>query len=396
MQLLTPLKHGCKPSRSHGADDLTTILQGAISFNVIRFNASSAATPWETVRKLRLIGVVPIKSALILPTQPTQRWELAKQMGVDCAVTKLPTVDGSRQDSSNYDDRTGGANPTANTDTKPWDYEPLLHLNQRFENQGFDLQVIEDRPPMDKIRMGEPGRDEEIEEICRMLRNMGEVGIPIWCSSFRAKFNWGRTATNIPIRGGALVSGYDHSLVEDAPTVGNLSEEELWENLEYFLERVGPVAEEAGVKMALHPDDPPVSELRGISRIMTSIDAFDRLLNIYPSEYNGITFGQGNFALMDTSLPEAARHFQDRINFVHFRDVVGTREKFREEFHDNGPTDMLKMMETYRDIGFDGPIRPDHVPTMAGESNDTPGYEMKGRLFAVGYMKGLLEQTLAD
>jgi len=310
-----------------------------------------------------LTVTISIDPALILPPKPNQRWELAKQIGVETAVTKLPTVGDENRTESNYDDRTGGANPTANTDTKPWDFEPLLHLEQRFANEGLDLQVISERPPMDKIRLGKLGRDEEIEEVCRLLENMGRVDIPIWCPSFRAKFNWGRTATNIPVRGGALVSGYDHSLMEDAPKVGDVTEEELWENLEYFLERVVPVAEDAGVKMAWHPDDPPVSPVRGISRILTSVKTFDRLVDIYPSEYNGITFCQGNFRLMEMDLPEAARRFEDQIHYVHFRGAVGTAEKFREEFHDNGPTDMSKMMEVYREIGFEGPMRPDHVPT---------------------------------
>jgi mannonate dehydratase len=177
------------------------------------------------------------------------------------------------------------------------------------------------------------------------------------------------------------------------PAAADTTAEELWENLRYFLERVVPVAEEVDVRLALHPDDPPRSEVRGMPRIVDSVENYDRVLDIYDSEYNGVTFCQGNFAAMGVDIPETIRHFGDRINFVHFRDVEGDADGFVETWHDAGPTDMRAAMEAYADIGFDGPARPDHVPTMVGESNENPGYHTKGRLFAIGYMRGLLESV---
>ena len=168
-----------------------------------------------------------------------------------------------------------------------------------------------------------------------MLRNMGELGIRVLCYNFMAVFGWMRTATAIPARGGALVTGYDHAAVRDQPLTeyGVVPEERLWENFEYFLRRVVPVAEKAGVKLALHPDDPPLSPIRGIGRIMRSVEAFQRVLDLAPSECNGITMCQGNFTLMTDDLPSVIRHFgkQGRIFFVHFRDVQGTPEKFRRD-----------------------------------------------------------------
>jgi mannonate dehydratase len=173
---------------------------------------------------------------------------------------------------------------------------------------------------------------------------------------------------------------------------GVVEEERLWENLCYFLERALPAAEAAGVKLALHPDDPPLSPVRGIGRIITSPAAYDRIFEMFPSPFNGLALCQGNFGLMEGNLCETIRHFgsQRRIFFVHFRDVRGTPERFVETFHDEGPTDMAAAMRAYREVGFDGLMRPDHGPTMEGESNERPGYAMMGRIFAVGYIKGLM------
>jgi mannonate dehydratase len=183
------------------------------------------------------------------------------------------------------------------------------------------------------------------------------------------------------------------STAQGLTEAGEVSEERLWDNLRWFLQRVVPVAEQSGVKLAMHPDDPPLSPLRGIGRIMSSVAGFQRLLDLVPSEANGLTLCQGNFTLMTPDLPAVIRDFgrQGRIHFVHFRDVRGTAESFVEVFHDEGPTDMLACLKAYREIGFDGPMRPDHVPTMEGDSNDNPAYSTMGRVFAVGYIKGLME-----
>jgi mannonate dehydratase len=320
-----------------------------------------------------------IKIAEVLPPNPSPLWTMVKQCGVDYVVGSM---DMSRLDHPNRDDL-------------PWGYNSMVRLKTAYEDAGFEFAVLESRPPLNKAKLGLPGRDEEIETVIDLLKNMGALGIPVWCYEWMPIFNWMRTSTTVPLRGGALGTGYDHDLMRNAPQTeyGEVSEEQLWENLKYFLEIIVPVAEEANVKLAMHPDDPPLSPIRGLGRIMRSVDNYQRLVDLVPSPVNGICLCQGNFTMMTDDLPAAIRQFgkQDKIFFVHFRDVRGTPVKFHETFHDEGQTDMLACIKAYKEVGFEGVLRPDHVPTMEGDRNDRPGYSSIGRLFAIGYIKGLRE-----
>ncbi len=313
----------------------------------------------------------------ISPT-PSPVWKLAKQAGVDLAVGGLP-----------FDDLKEGE--------RAWDYAPLLRMKQRYEAGGFKLAVIEARPPLNKAKRGLPGRDEEIATVCSLLENMARLGIPVWCYEWMTDFNWLRTNMATPSRGGSVVTSFDAAAVPREPTeLGPIREDELWVNLEYFLRKVVPVAEKCGVKLAMHPDDPPLSPIRGIGRIMRSVENFQRLIDLHPSPMNGITLCQGNFTLITDDLPSVIRQFGKNIFFVHFRDVKGTPSRFEETWHDAGKTDMLACMRTYRDIGFDGVLRPDHVPTVEGDSNEHAGYSAFGRLYAIGYIRGLRQAVYAE
>ena len=319
-----------------------------------------------------------MRLAEFIPPSPTTVWKLARQCGIDLAVGGLP-----------FD--------TLRAGERVCDLAPLERMKQTYEDAGFTLEVIESRPPLNKAKRGLDGRDEEIDVVCTLLENMGRLGIPVWCYEWMADFNWLRTEKARPSRGGSVVTAFDADDVpEDITSNPPISEEALWENLDYLLRRTLPVAEKAGVKMSMHPDDPPITPIRGVSRIMRSIENYRRLVDMLPSPMNTITLCQGNFTLMTDDLPGEIRRFGDTISFVHFRDVRGVPTRFEETWHDDGKTDMLATMRAYRDIGFSGVLRPDHVPTVEGDSNEQAGYSAFGRLYAIGYIRGLHEAVYAE
>ena len=273
--------------------------------------------------------------------------------------------------------------------------ETLEGIKAGFKAKGMTIAGVESHPvPAEKIKLGLPGRDEEIENYCAAIEALGKAGIRMICYNFMAGLGWYRTRVDRPERGGALTTEFDNEVAgkEGLTQWGVIGEDKIWSNIEYFLKAVIPVAEKAGVTMALHPDDPPISPLRGIGRIVISAKNYRRIMNIVPSPVNGVTFCQANFKLMGEDLESLAREWctQKKIFFVHFRDVEGTRERFHETFHDNGPTNMVRMLQVYSQSGFDGPIRPDHAPTLEGERNDHPGYAMEGKILAIGYMRGIM------
>ncbi|MFC3559281.1 mannonate dehydratase [Pedobacter jamesrossensis] len=314
-------------------------------------------------------------SFLFFGNKPDEKWVLARQMGITKAIVKLA--------------------PELTGELPPWDFKSLEKSVKTYQENGFEVIGFEgDQFDMDRIKLGLEGREQDLEKYRQMLLNMGKLGIKLLCYNFMAT-GWFRTAKNVQERAGALVSGFSMKDAEQLPLTkyGHISAEKIWKNYAYFLEQVLPAAEKAGVKMALHPDDPPVPILLGIGRIFINAEATRKALSLVDSPSHGVTFCQGTYTTMGEDVKQLITEFgeQGKIFFVHIRDVEGNAEDFRETFHDNGPTDMVEMFKAYKGINFDGPVRSDHVPTMAGETNQQHGYEMKGNLFGIGYMKGIME-----
>lgn len=324
-----------------------------------------------------------MKLSLLLPPKYDERkWTLARQIGVKHAITK------AAQDLS-------GKPP-------PYDFNALKSIKEDFQKAGFELYGLEgDQFDMTAIKLGLYHRDELIDRYCQMLSNMGKLGIPLLCYNFMAAIGWYRTKTNVIERGGAITSEFDIKDIENrlVPEEQQISEEKLWSNLFYFLDAVLPVAEESGVTMALHPDDPPISPFMGIGRILINSQAFEKIWNTFPVPANKITYCQATFKAMGEDIKALSGKWikEDRVAFIHLRDIEGDKFKFHETFHDNGPTPMAEMIKHYNDYGFSGPIRPDHAPAMYGEVQQdfsggiSVGYEITGKIFAVGHIKGVCE-----
>lgn len=282
----------------------------------------------------------------------------------------------------------------------PWHYDTIVAVKEAWKKLGLNFNVVEGPPTLgSKTKLGLEGRDEEIENFISFMKNLKRAGIDVICYNWMPVISWARTDNERKGRGGALMTAFNYADVKDQSLTeyGEVSPETMWDNLEYFLKAVVPEAEKIEMKLAMHPDDPQVHNIRGISRIMNTADNFRRMLDIVKSPYNGITMCQGNFALMGDDIPDLIREFgkRDVIHFVHFRNVQDLSGEipsthFVETFHDEGMIDMYDAMQAYYDIGFRGPIRPDHVPTMAGDSNQHPGYSTIGAQFAFGYMRGLM------
>jgi mannonate dehydratase len=313
-----------------------------------------------------------MKLAMLVNPFTERNLRLAAQVGVEQVVVPYPGLD-----------------PNA-----------LPKLAKRVEAFGMRLSVIERKLPHLKIVHGLKGRDAQIEDIKTLLRNMAQAGLEILCYNWMPDEDWQRTSKDVPERGGAKVTAFDLSqIAKENPTDADglpptrTPADRLWDNLKRFLNEILPTAEDCKIRLALHPDDPPLTSLRGQDRIITSNEAFERVVNLAPSPFNGLCYCQGALAPAGVDVETGIRKLAPHIHYAHFRNVSGTADHFRETFHDNGDLDMAALMRAYKESGFSGPMRPDHAPSLAGETNETPGYETLGKLHAIGYMKGLYEAT---
>jgi mannonate dehydratase len=268
------------------------------------------------------------------------------------------------------------------------------------------------------IKLGRPSRDRLIDNYCQSVRTMGAIGIGVLCYNFMPVFDWTRTDLAMALPDGSTALAYDDSALAridlsagtgelpgwaTAYTRGELgsllsayrevTEEQLWENLAYFLERVVPVAESVGVRMAIHPDDPPW-RIFGLPRIICTGADLKRLVALVDRQANGVTFCTGSLgARADNDLPELIRQLHGRIHFAHCRNISRTSERaFHEVPHPSsfGSVNMLEVVRALRDIGFTGPMRPDHGRMIWGETG-RPGYGLHDRALGAMYLQGLWE-----
>jgi len=275
-----------------------------------------------------------------------------------------------------------------------WEYEDLLALRQRAEECGLRLICIENVPIRfyDKIMLGRPGREQQLENMIATIRNMGRTGIPILGYHWMPNGVW-RTSYDTRVRGGAISSSFDRDVARHRPlTHGRVyTEEEMWANYDWYLQRILPVCEEAGVYLALHPDDPPVESLGGVARLFRNFENFQRAMETHPSPMHGLDFCHGCWSEMQggAGILEAIEWFgrRGRILYVHLRDVQGCAEKFTECFINEGNSDILAVFCKLKEVGFHGFILDDHVPHMV---NDSP-WGHRGRAFATGYLTAMLE-----
>ena len=297
-------------------------------------------------------------------------WDIGIQCGVKHGVIRLPEDDA-------FDI----------TDKTHWE-----KVHKGFTDFGITPVIIEPMPNAlhDHIKAGDAMRDECIDKVIKMFPIMRGLGIDTICFNFMAHIGWLRTRSDFIERGGAKVTAFD--LDSFSKTEAKITKEELWNNYTYFIEAVIPEAEKYGIKLALHPDDPPVPNLGDVERIMISRDNIRKAVyGIRKSDSLGITMCQANYFIMGEDLKDVIEEFRDKIMFVHFRNTKGVPTSFRETFHDNGDIDMADIMKCYIENGIDVPVRVDHVPTMAGEVSTLPGYDALGRMFAIGYLKGILD-----
>ncbi|MGH2458868.1 MAG: mannonate dehydratase [Chloroflexota bacterium] len=312
-----------------------------------------------------------MRVAIGLPADTTEdHLRFAKQLGCDGIVLQAPT-------------RLPGEHR--------WEYDDLVGLRDWVG--GFDLRIEAMAVPhsfWNKVRLGLPGRDEEIENLQVTIRNLGRAGIPVLGYNFRADPLY-RTGTR-PGRGGATVTVFDLEQAKDRPlTYGReYSAEEVWASYEYFIRAVIPAAEEAGVRLALHPDDPPGPAIGGVARIFSSFEGFERASRIVDSPSWALLFCIGCWSEMggNANVIRGLRHFGPlgKIAYVHFRDVQGTSQHFAECFIGEGNLDVTSVMRTLKDVGFTGPLIDDHVPHLV----DDVAWAPRGRAYSTGYLMGLL------
>lgn len=327
---------------------------------------------------------LPIRIGLGSFSQPTEeRLRFIRQIGVEDILMnfyRTPLIDTNHAEQPLHGDG-------------EWSFNELLTLRNRVEDFGLRLNAIENLPKefYRDIMLGKPNRDRQIEKVQRTLANIARAGIPVF------GYDWDptdvlRSSVTYPLRGGAASMAINLKDFKNTPLLLDrvYSEQEMWEYYHYFLEHIIPVVEEVGLKIALHPTDPPVPEIGGVPRLFRSRAAFDKAFSLVPSKFHGCEFCLGNWAAMGEDIREVIDHYgkQDKIFYVHFQTISNCLpEAFHEVFVDMpGYYDPVEVLQQLKETGFKGLIIPGHVPRVIG---DGPWCE-RSRAMTVGFLNGIL------
>jgi len=321
-------------------------------------------------------------------------------------ISQIPTMQSIV--SAVYDVKPGGV----------WSNESIEKIKTDAAAHGLTFEVVESVPVPEEIKLGTKDAPRLIENYCENVRRLGKAGVKCICYNFMPVFDWLRSELEHQHPDGANSLAYDDATVQQMnPLKGDLAlpgwdasytkeqlqgllkqyealgEEKLWSNLQAFLEAVIPVAKEAGVNMAIHPDDPPWG-MFGLPRIITDHDNLKRFLDLVPQVNNGLTFCTGSLgANPDNDLVAMAGEFAHRIHFLHLRNIKHTGfKKFHEVGHPTecGSIDMYGIAKALVDNGFDGYVRPDHGRMIWGETGRY-GYGLYDRALGATYIAGLFE-----
>lgn len=314
-----------------------------------------------------------------------------RQIGVDSVVVSFPDLGPNEAKGKSPLPRLREGNY--------YEVEDLVILKKWVESHGLKLDglFVMFNHTWDKVILGQPGRDEQIENWNKSLRNMGKAGIPIY--QYNIMINEGawlpiwRTSRDNSGRGGTSIVRFDYEATKKAPLtkLGEIKEDAMWDNLIYFLKAIIPVAEKAGVTMAMHPCDPQVPSIAGVCRIIRSLEAYDRVFKIVPSKANAMTLCLGCMGQMmdNEGVYKTIRKYgaEGKIAHVHFRNVRGTREKFDEVWPDDGQLDLLEAVKVLKEVGYNGMLSLDHVPGLINDDS----YGHIARAFMIGYLRGIMQ-----
>ena len=297
-----------------------------------------------------------------------------------------------------------------------WPMERILHLKSLCEKESLEMEVIESVPVHEDIKLGRPTRDRLIKNYAETIRNLGKVGVKCICYNFMPVFDWLRTNLHTEAEDGSNSLSYNHEELmaldphdlhlpgwDESYTAAELqgllnaysgmTHEQLFDNLVYFLNGIMPACDEAGINMAIHPDDPPW-DMFGLPRIITGMDSYRKLFSLVPNVHNGITLCTGSLgAGRKNDMVEMAALLASRSYFVHLRQIKWSGElDFCECGHltSAGSLDIYGILRTLYENGFDGYIRPDHGRNIWGEDGK-PGYGLYDRALGACYINGIWE-----